>query len=134
MIRQWCARRSGTASPRRFWHEIGRAEGGLAREAAWSLERGHAGRRGRLVFQGTVDGRFLALDAKTGEELWSYNNRAATLAGPISYEVDGEQYVVGDRRLRHGLLPHQRLLRADEGLAVNARVHAFKLGGRPETA
>jgi quinohemoprotein ethanol dehydrogenase len=48
---------------------------------------------GGLVFQGTVDGRFLALDAKTGAELWSYDNQAATLAGPISYEVDGEQYV-----------------------------------------
>ena len=45
------------------------------------------------MFQGTVDGQFLALDARTGQTLWSTDNQAATLAGPISYEIDGEQYV-----------------------------------------
>ena len=48
---------------------------------------------GGLVFQGTGDGQFLALDARTGKTLWSTDNQAATLAGPISYEIGGEQYV-----------------------------------------
>jgi outer membrane protein assembly factor BamB len=48
---------------------------------------------GGLVFQGTVDGRFLALDARTGRQLWEFDNQIATLAGPITYEIDGEQYV-----------------------------------------
>ena len=72
---------------------------------------------GGLVFQGTVDGRFLALDAKTGAELWSYDNQAATLAGPISYEVDGEQYVAVPAGYGTVILPHQRLLRAEGGRA-----------------
>jgi quinohemoprotein ethanol dehydrogenase len=83
---------------------------------------------GGLVFQGTVDGRFLALDAKTGAELWSYDNQAATLAGPISYEVDGEQYVAvpagyGTSFFINGFFA------PTVGAPVNARVYAFKLGG-----
>ena len=48
---------------------------------------------GGLVFQGSVNGRFLALDAKTGYPLWSFGNQAATLDGPVTYEAGGEQYV-----------------------------------------
>lgn len=48
---------------------------------------------GGLVFQGTIDGMFRAYDAKTGKQVWSFDTGAPILAAPISYEVDGRQYV-----------------------------------------
>ena len=48
---------------------------------------------GNLVFQGHLDGRFAAYAAGTGKELWRFPAQAAILAAPISYRVDGRQYV-----------------------------------------
>ena len=48
---------------------------------------------GDLVFGGTVDGWFFALDAVSGEELWHINIGARVHSGPMTYAVDGEQYV-----------------------------------------
>jgi quinohemoprotein ethanol dehydrogenase len=48
---------------------------------------------GGLVFQGTGDGYFRAYDALTGEPRWSAEVRTGIIAPPISYELDGEQYV-----------------------------------------
>jgi quinohemoprotein ethanol dehydrogenase len=84
---------------------------------------------GGLVFQGTVDGRFLALDAASGKELWSYDNQAATLAGPISYSVDGEQYVAVTAGYGTSFFLINGLFAPTEGAPINARVYAFKLGG-----
>ena len=49
--------------------------------------------RGGLVFQGLADGRFVATDAKTGAEVWSHPMGVGTQAPPLTYEVDGVQYV-----------------------------------------
>ena len=46
-----------------------------------------------LVFQGTWNGTFAAYDAENGNALWQYQSDSAILAGPISYELDGEQYI-----------------------------------------
>lgn len=46
-----------------------------------------------LLFIGQPDGNLLALDARNGEELWRFQTGAAISASPISYEIDGEQYV-----------------------------------------
>ncbi|MCY4028035.1 MAG: PQQ-dependent dehydrogenase, methanol/ethanol family [Acidobacteria bacterium] len=48
---------------------------------------------GDLVFGGTVDGWFFALDALTGEELWHINVGSRVHSGPMAYAVDGRQYV-----------------------------------------
>ena len=48
---------------------------------------------GGLVFRGEPDGNFLALDAKTGKELWRFQTGFGADAPPVFYEVDGEQYV-----------------------------------------
>ncbi|HIK80388.1 MAG TPA: PQQ-dependent dehydrogenase, methanol/ethanol family, partial [Porticoccaceae bacterium] len=48
---------------------------------------------GDLVFQGTWDGTFSAYDAYDGEKLWQYKSDSAVLAGPMTFELDGEQYV-----------------------------------------
>jgi alcohol dehydrogenase (cytochrome c) len=48
---------------------------------------------GDLVFGGTRDGFFFALDAVTGEELWKIYVGGRVHAGPMSYAVAGKQYV-----------------------------------------
>ena len=48
---------------------------------------------GNLVFQGTADGRFLALRADDGRLLWEAHAGSGVIAAPVSYAVDGVQYV-----------------------------------------
>ena len=48
---------------------------------------------GGLVFGGDVNGRFKAWDQETGEVLWEINLGSAVTSFPISYAVDGRQYV-----------------------------------------
>ena len=48
---------------------------------------------GDLVFQGMGNGTFAAYDADNGDALWQYQSDSAVLAGPMTYELDGEQYV-----------------------------------------
>ena len=48
---------------------------------------------GGLVFTGDDDGHLVALDAKTGENLWHFNMGELLTASPITYEVNGKQYV-----------------------------------------
>lgn len=49
---------------------------------------------GGLVFAGNGAGEELrAYDAKSGTQLWSYKAQTAVYAGPITYQLDGEQYV-----------------------------------------
>jgi PQQ-dependent dehydrogenase (methanol/ethanol family) len=48
---------------------------------------------GGLVFTGTSDKHFIALNARTGRQLWSYEARAAINAPPITYAIGGRQYV-----------------------------------------
>jgi PQQ-dependent dehydrogenase (methanol/ethanol family) len=46
-----------------------------------------------LAFHGDIKGWFKALDAKTGQVLWQFNTGSGISAAPITYEVDGKQYV-----------------------------------------
>jgi quinohemoprotein ethanol dehydrogenase len=48
---------------------------------------------GNLVFQGSIDGHFNAYDASSGRPLWSFDAKAPIMAPPISYLVNGKQYV-----------------------------------------
>ena len=48
---------------------------------------------GGLVFGGDVNGRFRALDQETGEVLWEINLGSSVTGFPISFGVDGRQYV-----------------------------------------
>jgi len=48
---------------------------------------------GNLVFQGTADGRFIAYDARDGTKLWETPTGTGVVAAPVTYEVDGRQYV-----------------------------------------
>src|SRR5262245_51518895 len=85
---------------------------------------------GGLVFQGTLDGHFRAYNAQTGEQLWDFDNQAATMAGPISYAVNGQQYVAS--LASYGSV---YFLAAGFGVAnppadpPNGRVNVFRIGG-----
>ncbi|MGH1356166.1 MAG: PQQ-dependent methanol/ethanol family dehydrogenase [Thalassovita sp.] len=48
---------------------------------------------GGLVFFGTPEGDFIALDDETGEKLWSFQTGSGIVGQPITWEMDGEQYV-----------------------------------------
>ena len=47
-----------------------------------------------LLFTGGREGYFQALDARTGKLLWRVNAGGDVAMGPISYSVNGKQYIV----------------------------------------
>ena len=48
---------------------------------------------GNLVFQGRTDGKFVAYDAKIGKALWNFDTGLGISGAPITYSVDGKQFV-----------------------------------------
>jgi quinohemoprotein ethanol dehydrogenase len=46
-----------------------------------------------LLFAGQIDGRLLAMDARDGEVLWDFQTGSGIASAPVTYSVDGEQYV-----------------------------------------
>jgi quinohemoprotein ethanol dehydrogenase len=48
---------------------------------------------GGLVFYGANLNEFIASDAKTGENLWKQETGATVMAAPMTYALDGEQYI-----------------------------------------
>src|SRR5262245_17121073 len=50
---------------------------------------------GDLVFGGGQDGNFVALDARTGQRLWHVYLGGPNASGPMSYAVNGKQYIIG---------------------------------------
>jgi quinohemoprotein ethanol dehydrogenase len=71
----------------------------IAQKQAWSIELpgdwpgGVLATAGDLVFQGRIDGQFVAYEAKTGKQVWSFKTLAPVVATPISYRTNGRQYV-----------------------------------------
>jgi quinohemoprotein ethanol dehydrogenase len=79
-----------------------------------------------LLFQGrgTITGELVAFDATSGERLWSHETPNSMAPGPISYAVNGEQYIaiMGGRGFSGGN-------DADARDRNPGRIFAFKLGG-----
>ena len=48
---------------------------------------------GGLVFSGSDEGNFFALDARTGKALWDFQTGGPIAANPVSFNVDGRQCV-----------------------------------------
>jgi alcohol dehydrogenase (cytochrome c) len=48
---------------------------------------------GSLVFNGGIDGHFAAYDGKTMQELWSFEAGTGIQAPPITFSINGKQYV-----------------------------------------
>ena len=115
----------------------------LTGETKWSVPIPHywnggvLGTAGGLVFQGDALGMFSAYDKETGERLWEFNTYTSMLAPPISFEIDGEQYVSiltgsggGDLFGGEPLPP----IEIQASLTYNnfGRLLVFKLGGQKE--
>lgn len=83
-----------------------------------------------LLFQGDTMGTFYAYDATSGKELWKMNLKSGIQSPPITYEIDGEQYVAvttgwgGSWALNWGLA-WDNPVPPDVG-----RVFVFKIGGK----
>ncbi|MDC8755353.1 PQQ-dependent dehydrogenase, methanol/ethanol family [Erythrobacter sp. sf7] len=71
----------------------------VKQEARWTVEfpgpwnGGLLATGGGLVFQGNSGSEFAAYDAANGKKLWSFAAQTGIVAPPITYTVDGEQYV-----------------------------------------
>ncbi|NNN30040.1 PQQ-binding-like beta-propeller repeat protein [Streptomyces sp. S3(2020)] len=65
------------------------------REGDWSLAHGNGvlSTAGGVLFQGRPDGVLTALDDRDGRQLWSWQCGAGVNTSPLTYEIDGEQYV-----------------------------------------
>jgi quinohemoprotein ethanol dehydrogenase len=107
----------------------------VKRKEMWRVELGHPWNggvlttAGGLVFQGTGMGEFVAYRADTGERLWSAPTQAGVLAAPISYTVDGEQYVALEVGWGGAFGLAAGELARDSHVASNLpRILAFKLG------
>ena len=65
-----------------------------ANKEEWSAWSGTLATAGDVVFYGTMDGWFKALDAKTGKELWKFKTGAGIIGAPMTFKgPDGKQYV-----------------------------------------
>jgi quinohemoprotein ethanol dehydrogenase len=122
--------RSGVTGRLEAWDPV-------ARKIVWQTEpfanggptSGVLATAGNLVFMGNGGGKILsAYDARNGTKLWSFDAKTAIFAAPISYTVDGVQYIaasVGGAGQGGYFAP------------TNARMLVFALGGKavlPEPA
>ena len=108
----------------------------VAQKEAWRVSQpgpwngGTLSTAGGLVFQGNAGGEFVAFDAKSGRQLWSFPAQTGVIAAPMSFSVGGEQYIAvlagwgGVWDLVGGVL-------ADKGGPVRnvSRLLVFKIGG-----
>jgi quinohemoprotein ethanol dehydrogenase len=104
----------------------------VTQSRVWRVEHDHPANAGvlstsgGLVFQGKGDGYFAAYDAVDGSGLWSSRVGIGIIAAPITYRVDGEQFVAVLAGLGGSpLLNYQNYTHSNAG-----RVFAFKLGGK----
>jgi alcohol dehydrogenase (cytochrome c) len=58
-----------------------------------STSCGVLGTAGGVLFAASQEGYLLALDSRTGKLLWKYQTGSGMRASPISYSLDGKQYV-----------------------------------------
>lgn len=86
---------------------------------------------GNLVFQAGEDDMFNAYDAATGERLWSSDLHISG-AAPITYALDGEQYVAIAVGISGGFASEGGPVAHDWHLPSISRVQVFKLGGKAE--
>jgi len=87
---------------------------------------------GNLVFEGEGTGEFAAYEANTGRKLWSIHTGSAIDSVPVSYSINGEQYIL----VPVGWGSACRLMRPSSWTASRearygpSRLLAFKLGAK----
>ena len=104
-------------------------------ESVWEVDHPMMGNGGTLVtggdlvFQGLVDGGFIAFDARDGSERFRYATQNGIIGSPISYAVDGVQYiaVVAARGAGFTIVQGREFPREED--PASARALVFRLGG-----
>jgi len=86
---------------------------------------------GNLVFEGTTKQTFAAFRATDGKQLWEMPVQSAPVAGPITYELDGTQYVAVNAGFGGGAAQVERGIGTAQNRA-SARLLVFKLGGKEQ--
>lgn len=106
----------------------------VAQKEAWSVKHsslqngGVLATAGDLVFEGTGAGQFEARKAQDGKLLWSFPTGAGIIAGPISYQINGVQYVAVVAGYGGGFGLGEP---ADKPISrPNGRVLVFRQGGK----
>jgi quinohemoprotein ethanol dehydrogenase len=84
---------------------------------------------GNLVFQGTADGHLVAYSANKGEKLWEADAQTGLVAAPISYLVDGEQYIAIAAGWGGGFPRFLGEIAAQNRVHTISRMLVYKLGG-----
>ena len=82
-----------------------------------------------LLFQGSIDGTFRVFDMRTGELLKSIATGTAILAAPMTYRVNGVQYVAVMAAWGGGGFPYVPRYSAAYTRGNRGRILVFKLGG-----
>lgn len=121
---------------KKFVHGWLKAWDPAKQEMAWEVKHPFIGNggtlstAGNLVFQGTVDGRFMAWDGETGAERFRYETKNGIVGSPVSYAVDGEQYIAVPVARGGGLslISGAQIDRA----TAPGRIMAFKLGAHKQ--
>lgn len=107
----------------------------VTQKAAWRVRYdrmwngGVLATAGNLVFQGRADDSFAAYAADTGALLWSVPVGTGIVSGPVSYLVDGEQYVAVTAGWGSVMTLVAGYLSGPKPGPVEGRVLVFKLGG-----
>jgi quinohemoprotein ethanol dehydrogenase len=78
-----------------------------------------------VVFQGTAQGDLIAYDAANGKELWKINLGGGILAPPVTYALDGIQYLTVAAGWGGGYGMKKKFTPLQEG-----RVFTFSLSGK----
>lgn len=84
---------------------------------------------GNLVFEGSADGRVIAYAAEDGRKLWEQPAASGVMAAPISYSVDGEQYVTFMAGWGGAFSTFAGALSLRAGVQPFAQVLTYKIGG-----
>ena len=110
----------------------------VSQEAKWNVEHdlpwngGLLSTAGNLVFQGRADGQFLAYAADSGEPLWETTVHTGIIAPPVTYEVDGEQYVALVAGWGGAFATTSGVPRHKGNVLEEGRIVVYKLGGATE--
>ena len=108
----------------------------VRRRAAWRTAHpgpwngGVLATAGGLVFQGVGGAGLAAFDARDGRRLWQSDTWLDVLGGPISYALDGEQYIAAAAGFGSSLHLTSSAILPRAGAPVPGGVFVWKLGGK----
>lgn len=110
----------------------------IAQKPVWKIDTpglwsgGVLATAGDVIFQGQIDDRFNAYDARSGKRLWSFDTRAPAIAPPITFAWKGVQYVtvLTGYGVSVGMFPENRPELKPDYRTMQRRVLTFALGGK----